>query len=50
MYGSLLQSGWSALTWASKQGHLQIVQLLIEKAVDLDHRDEVSLMTMLLLD
>ena len=39
-----IQDGWTALFYASEQGSISIVQLLIDSGVDLKLKDKVDLL------
>jgi ankyrin repeat protein len=37
------QGGWTPLFWASNEGHLPIVEFLVERGAKVDAADEVAL-------
>ena len=37
----VVQNGWTALLWASENGHLSIVEVLLERGADIHHKDDV---------
>ena len=41
-YAIILQSGQTALMMASNGGHVECVQLLLDKGAQVDHQDRVS--------
>ena len=42
-YTNVFQDGWSPLIASSRQGHTDVVELLIEKKVQLDIQTKVQL-------
>lgn len=37
-----LQKGWTPLTWASSAGHVECVQLLLDRGAHVNHQEDVS--------
>ena len=37
----VVQGGWTALLWASENGHLSIVEVLLDRGAEIHHKDNV---------